>query len=250
MLISDTGAFEFGFGTSPSGSSLIGKRVLVTGMTSRAGMSIASRFVDAGARVILQCDEASPVTQALAETLSRDAAELSVHAVGIRTNAEILTFARNAAAEFGGLDMVVNIVELDGNAPSRAADYEAVETTVSEILLKSCLVSRVAANRMRMMMGDGVILTIATLSSTATQDERAFAQVVRSTLAAMTRAEAEAWANQGIRFNAVAPDVLGVVTRPNSGNEVEVAQLAVYLAAGEGQGLSGQTFDLGLLARD
>jgi len=43
--------------------------------------------------------------------------------------------------------------------------------------------------------------------------------------------------------------VLGVVTRPNSGNEGEVAQLAVYLAAGHGAMLSGQTFDLGLLAR-
>ncbi len=249
MLISDTGAFEFGVSTSSPATSLIGKRVLITGITSRSGVSIASSFVDAGARVILQCDEANPETQALAETLAPDAAELSMHTEGIQSIDDILAFARSAVAEFGGLDMVVNIVELDGGAPGADADYQAVEAAVSEILLKACLVSRVAANRMRMMLTDGVVLTIATLSSAATQNERAFAQVVRSTLAAMTRAEAEAWSQQGIRFYAVAPDVLGVVTRPNSGNEGEVAQLAVYLAAGHGAMLSGQTFDLGLLAR-
>ncbi len=249
MLISDTGAFDFGMNMNAPARSLNGKRVLVTGITSRTGIDIARSFVDAGARVILQCDEASPVTQALAEMLAPDAAQLSVHVTDIKNNEQILTFARSAVAEFGGLDMVVNVVQLDGGAPSDNANYEAIETRVSDVLLKACLVSRVAANRMRLLLTDGVILTVATLSAEATQSERAFAQVVRSTLAAMTRAEAEAWASQGIRFNAVAPDVLGVVARPNSGCETDVAQLALYLAAGQGVKLSGQTFELGLLAR-
>ena len=249
MLISDTGAFEFGMECDTPARSLIGKRVLVTGVTSRTGIDIARGFVDAGARVILQCDEVSPVTQALAETLAPDAAELSVHVTAVKTSDEILAFARGAVAEFGALDMVVNIVELDGGAPVKQASYEQIEARVSEVLLKACLVSRVAANRMRMMLTDGVVLTIATLSSSSTQSERSFAQVVRSTLAAMTRAEAEAWSGQGIRFNAVAPDVLGVVATPNSGSEADVSQLALFLAAGRGKTLSGQTFELGLLSR-
>ena len=249
MLISDTGAFEFGMDLDVSARSLLGKRVLITGITSRTGIDVARGFVDAGARVILQCDEVSPVTQALAEMLAPDAAELSVHVASIKSNDEILGFARRAVAEFGGLDMVVNIVELDGGAPAKQASYEAIEARVSDVLLKACLVSRVAANRMRLLLTDGVVLTVATLSAAATQSERSFAQVVRSTLAAMTRSEAEAWASQGIRFNAVAPDVLGVVARPESGSEADVAQLALYLAAGRGESLSGQTFELGLLSR-
>jgi NAD(P)-dependent dehydrogenase (short-subunit alcohol dehydrogenase family) len=249
MLISDTGAFDFGMDLELSARSLTGKRVLVTGITSRTGIDIARSFVDAGARVILQCDEVSPVMQALAEMLAPDAAELSVHVTALASNEDILGFARHAVAEFGGLDMVVNVVELDGGAPQPRASYEVVEGRVSDVLLKACLTSRVAANRMRLMMKDGVVLTVATLSAEATQNERAFAQVVRSTLAAMTRAEAEAWASQGIRFYAVAPDVLGVVARPNSGCEADVAQLALYLATGHGSALSGQTFELGLLSK-
>ena len=249
MLISDTGAFEFGLDLDVPARSLQGKRVLITGITSRSGIDVSRSFVEAGARVILQCDEVSPVTQALAELLAPDAAELSVHVTGMTTNDEILAFARKAVAEFGGLDMVINVVHLDGGAPEGNASYEAIEARVSDVLLKACLVSRVAANRMRLLMTDGVILTVATLSAAATQSERAFAQVVRSTLAAMTRAEAEAWADKGIRFNAVAPDVLGIVARPESGSEADVAQLALYLAAGRGEALSGQTFELGLLSR-
>ena len=249
MLISDTGAFDFGMDLDAPERSLAGKRVLVSGITSRTGIDVARSFVEAGARVILQCDEVSPVMQALAEMLAPDAAELSVHVTTMQTNDEILTFARSAVAEFGGLDMVVNVVHLDGGALDAGGSYEAIETRVSDVLLKACLVSRVAANRMRLLMTNGVILTVATLSAEATQGERAFAQVVRSTLAAMTRAEAEAWADKGIRFNAVAPDVLGLVTRPGSGSEADVAQLALYLAAGRGETLSGMTFELGLLAR-
>ena len=249
MLISDTGAFDFGIDIDGSSRSLAGKRVLITGITSRTGIDIAREFVDAGARVILQCDEVSPVMQALAEMLAPNAAELSVHVTSMTSSEEILTFARSATAEFGGLDMIVNVVALDGNAPAARATYDEVEGRVSDVLLKACLASRVAANRMRLMMKDGVILTVATLCGEATQNERSFAQVVRSTLAAMTRAEAEAWAQQGIRFYAVVPDVLGIVARPNSGSESDVAQLALYLATGHGETLSGQTFEMGLLAR-
>lgn len=248
MLITDSGAFDFSMDLGAPVMALSGKRVLITGVTSRTGIDIARSFTEAGARVILQCDEVSPVTQAISELLAPDAAQLSVHVTPLPATDEILTFARAATAEFGGLDMVINIVALDGGAPIAAASFEDVEMRVSDVLLKACLVSRVAANRMRLMMADGVILTVATLPAEATADERAFAQVVRSTLAGMTRTEAEAWASQGIRFNAVTPDVLGVVAAAASGKETDIAQLALYLASGHGHGLSGLTFAMGSLA--
>lgn len=248
MLISETGAFEFGHEFDAPLRALAGKRVLITGVSAAGGIDIARSFADAGVRLILQCNDASPAVEALATMLAPVAAELSVHTVALASSDEIVVFARDVAAEFGGLDMVINIVALDEHAPTAGADLAEIEMRVSDVLLKACLVSRVAANRMRLMLTDGVILTVATLTSTATATERAFAQVVRSTLAAMTRREAEAWADQGIRFNAVAPDVLSVVAKPASGREADVAQLALYLAAGNGADLSGLTFELGLLA--
>jgi NAD(P)-dependent dehydrogenase (short-subunit alcohol dehydrogenase family) len=247
MLISETGAFDFGHEFDVPLRALAGKRVLITGVSAAGGIDIARSFAEAGARVILQCNDASPTVEALATMLAPVAAELSVHTVPLTTSDEIIGFARDAAAEFGGLDMVINVVALDAHAPAATAKLADIEARVSDVLLKACLVSRVAANRMRLMMINGVILTVATLSANATATERGFAQVVRTTLAAMTRREAQAWADQGIRFNAVAPDVLNLVAKPASGREADVAQLALYLAAGNGAALSGLTFELGLL---
>ncbi len=249
MLISETGAFDFGHEFEAPLRALTGKRVLITGVSAAGGIDIVRSFAEAGARIILQCNDASPAVEALVTLLAPVATELSVHTVALQSADAIVGFARNVAAEFGGLDMVINVVALDAQAPAASADLAEIEARVSDVLLKACLVSRVAANRMRLMLTDGVILTVATLTSTATASERGFAQVVRSTLAAMTRREAEAWAGQGIRFNAVAPDVLSVVSKPASGREADVAQLALYLAAGHGATLSGQTFELGLLER-
>jgi NAD(P)-dependent dehydrogenase (short-subunit alcohol dehydrogenase family) len=221
---------------------------LITGVGASGGVDIARSFVEAGARVILQCDDTSPETEGLAALLFPVAAELSIHTTPLSSSDQIVSFARTAVAEFGGLDMVVNVVALTGCAPADTASLEAIEQRVSDVLLKACLVSRVAANRMNMMMTEGTILTVATLPASATKSELAFAQVLRATLAAMTRGEAEAWAGHGIRFCAVAPDVLSVVAKPASGAETDVAQLAIYLAAGRGAGLSGVTLELGLLA--
>jgi NAD(P)-dependent dehydrogenase (short-subunit alcohol dehydrogenase family) len=242
MLISDTGAFDFGHEFDAPLRALAGKRVLITGVSAASGIDIARSFAEAGARLILQCNDASPAVEALATLLAPVAAELSVHTVQLASADEIVAFARDTAAEFGGLDMVINLVPLDGQSPRADASLADIETSVSHVLLKACLISRVAANRMRLLMTDGVILTVATLSHGATATQRSLAQVVRSTLAAMTRREAEAWADQGIRFNAVAPDVLSLVTKPASGREADVAQLALYLATGNGTSLSGLTF--------
>jgi NAD(P)-dependent dehydrogenase (short-subunit alcohol dehydrogenase family) len=247
MLISDTGAFDYAFDIDVPVRALTGKRILITGVGAAGGVDIARSFAEAGARIILQCDDTSPACEGLATMLAPLASELSIHTTQLLSSDEIVSFARGAVAEFGGLDMVVNIVPLDGCAPPAPASFEAIEARVSDVLLKACLVSRVAANRMNMLMTDGVILTVATLSAAASKTDMAFAQVLRATLAAMTRAEAQAWANQGIRFNAVAPDVLSVVAEPKSGSETDVAQLAMYLAAGKGSNLSGLTLELGLL---
>jgi 3-oxoacyl-[acyl-carrier protein] reductase len=246
-LISDTGAFDFGHEADLCPRVLAGKRVLVTGISAAGGVDIARSFAEAGARIVLQCSDAGPAVEALATLLAPVADELSVHSTPLAGADAIVAFARSAVAEFGGLDMVVNVVPLDSAAPAAGASMAEIESAVSNALLSACLISRVAANRMRMMLKDGVILTVATLSAGASASQRTFAQVARATLSAMTRREGEAWANQGIRFVAVAPDVFGVLASPASGREADVAQLALYLAAGKGSKLTGLTLDLGLL---
>jgi 3-oxoacyl-[acyl-carrier protein] reductase len=58
----------------------------------------------------------------------------------------------------------------------------------------------------------------------------------------MTRSQAQEWASRGIRFNAVAPQTMGLFS-PNPCGEPDIAALALHLASGRGKELSGHVFE-------
>jgi 3-oxoacyl-[acyl-carrier protein] reductase len=68
----------------------------------------------------------------------------------------------------------------------------------------------------------------------------------------MTRAEAQQWAERGIRINAVGPRGL-LPDEPSGGaclaSEPDLAALALYLASRRGRQLSGHVFDAAGVAR-
>jgi 3-oxoacyl-[acyl-carrier protein] reductase len=58
----------------------------------------------------------------------------------------------------------------------------------------------------------------------------------------MTRSQAQEWASRGIRFNAVAPQTMGLFS-PSPCGEPDIAALALHLASGRGKELSGHVFE-------
>src|SRR3954462_8175748 len=93
---------------------LKGKRALVTGGSRGIGRAIAETFAEEGASVAL-CARG-------AETLDTGAAELRERGVGVYTEAFDVTdsgaltgFVDRAAAEFGGLDIVVSNTSASSN---------------------------------------------------------------------------------------------------------------------------------------
>lgn len=224
----------------PSYPELLGARVLVTGVTSTYGIEIVRAFAEQGVRLIVQCDDSGPEADALGGLLAVEAADLAFEAGRMDGADAVVQFARRAAAHFGGLDVVVNIVplSLEGLAIHGEADIEA---RVSDVLTGPCLITRIATNRMRLTHTPGQVLHVAALPASSTRLERAFAGLVRATLAAMTRADAEGAADAGIRVNAVSPAVFPVDTALS--DEADVAALSLHLASGRSHALSGLMFD-------
>jgi NAD(P)-dependent dehydrogenase (short-subunit alcohol dehydrogenase family) len=241
MLMTTSAAFDDFFGATPSYAELVGKRVLIMGVTAEHGVDIARAFAEHRTRLILQIDEASAETDALGEVLAPVAAELSITTGRLTTADEIVAFARRAIGQFGGVDVVICIVPLTLGDVGRGG-LEDIEQRVSDVLLMPCLMGRVAANRMRVTHTEGLILHLALMPKGATRAEKAFAGAAKATLAAMTRTDATTWAADGVRVNAVAPE-----TGPCSGNglasEPDVAALALYLASGRGRSLAGHVFE-------
>jgi NAD(P)-dependent dehydrogenase (short-subunit alcohol dehydrogenase family) len=229
--------------SAPCYPELAGKRILITGLSSSCGVDIARAFAEHKTRLILQFDEMSEKMQTVAEIAAPQALEIKAFGPVDRTADEVIQFARQAAQAFGGLDAVINLIPLGLTHLDATADTADVERIVAARLLLPCLLSKVAANRMAVSWNEGVIINIATLSPTAQGPARAFAAVTKAALAAMTRSQAEEWADKAIRFNAIAPPAVQMPASPSSTGEPDIAALALYLASGRNKTLSGHVFE-------
>src|SRR5262245_32232580 len=229
--------------TVPAYPELAGKRVLITGLTSACGVDIVRAFADHRVRLVLQLDEMSEATEAIAEIAAPAALDIKAFGPVAAEPQAVTQFARSVMMAFGGLDVVVNLIPLKVPRLPPFAAATDIERMVAERLLLPGLLSRIAANRMALVLRDGLILNVAMLAPPVSGPAQAFASVVKAAMTALTRAQAEEWADKAIRFNAIAPQTLQVPPTPSLAGEAEVAALALHLASGRGKGLSGLVFE-------
>jgi NAD(P)-dependent dehydrogenase (short-subunit alcohol dehydrogenase family) len=229
--------------SAPAYPELAGKRVLVTGVSSRCGVDLARSFADHKVRLILQFDELSDETHAIAEIAAPAALDIRAFGPVAPEAHAVVEFARSAMLAFGRLDAVINLVALAPAAVGIATSLGEIERRVARRLLLPCLIGKIAANRMALSYIEGLILNVAMLTPPLNGPARAFACVAKTALTAMTRAQAEEWAGKAIRFNAICPETADPRARPRLAGEPEVAELALYLASGRGKALSGQVFE-------
>lgn len=229
--------------SAPAYPELAGKRVLVTGLTSKCGVDIARAFAEHKGRLILQFAETSVAMETVAEIVAPHALETKVYGpVGSEID-DVVQFAKTAMQAFGGLDVVINLVPLETQSLDPAATLADVERLIATQLTLPFLISKIAANRMSMVWTEGLILNVATLSARAGGIKQAFAAVAKTGLVTMTRAQAEEWAGRAIRFNAIAPQTIQAANDPGLRGEPDIASLALYLASGRGKTLSGCVFE-------
>lgn len=222
---------------------LAGKRVLITGLNACVGVDLVRAFADHKARLVLQFAEQTESMDALAEIAARSALEVASYGPVDSGSDGAVGFARTAVQAFGGLDVVINLVPLHTNTIDAASDVDDIERLVADRLTLPLQLSKIAANRMAMMMTDGLILNVATVPAVPSGAARAFASVMKSALSGLTRSQAEEWAPKGVRFNAIAPQTSDVSADPGLNGEANVALLSLYLASAAGRSLSGHVFE-------
>lgn len=225
---------------------LAGARVLVTGLTPSAGVDLARAFADHKALLVLQTPAETPEVTELVAFLAQSASEIRLYTDPLDNAEAAFTFAKTAAAAFGGLEAVINIVTLERHDFADLANAEDVERFIAAKLRPALEMTRVAANRMRLTLGSGLILNVVTAPSDLSAGEAALAGMVRAALAAMTRTEAEAWASQAIRINAIGPRARLPGDLPSGAcltSEPDLAALALHLASKKGRALTGLVFD-------
>jgi NAD(P)-dependent dehydrogenase (short-subunit alcohol dehydrogenase family) len=229
--------------SAPTYPEIAGKRVLITGITASRGVDIVRAFADHKARLVLQFAETGEKTEAICEVVAPAALDIKAYPpIGSETDA-VTAFAKKAVQAFGGLDAVINLVPLDAVPFVPLATVSGIEQIIGERLAVPYLLSTIAANRMSLMLTEGLVLNVATLPAGARGAAHGFAAVLKASLTGMTRAQAKEWSPRGICFNAIAPQVAFPASEPALDGEPEVAATALYLASGRGRSLSGLVFE-------
>lgn len=225
---------------------LAGARVLLTGLSASSGVDVARAFADIKARLVVHTTDLSPEVTELVAHLSQTASEIKLFTDTITASDAAVRFAQTAAQAFGGFDAVINLAAISHSEMAGVASERDVENLISAKLSPLSYLTSVTANRMRIVLSEGLILNILTMPQAQSGREMAIASYARTAVAAMTKSEAHAWAGQGIRINAVGPRVLMSGLSPDGAcltNEPDIAALAIYLASRRGRGLSGHVFD-------
>lgn len=225
---------------------LHGARVVLTGLSATSGVDVVRAFADIKARLVIHTTDLSPEVTALIAFVSQTASEIKLYTDPLADADAAVRFAQSAAKAYGGLDAVINLASISAADMTGIASEDSVEALVSSKLTPLAHLTGVTANRMRVVLNEGMILNVLTLPHARNGREMAITSYARAALAAMTKSEAQTWAPQGIRVNAVGPRVMATGGHSEGAcltNEPDIAALAIYLASRRGRGLSGHVFD-------
>jgi 3-oxoacyl-[acyl-carrier protein] reductase len=224
-------------------------RILITGLSGGAGVDVARSFAEHRARLIVHTTELSPELIELVAMLTQSAHEIRLHTQDISAANAAAAFAQTSAQAYGGLDAAINMASISRDELGAVARDRDLDALVAAKLGSLAQLTRVIANRMSLILSEGLVLNVLNMPHPRNSREAAIAGYVRTALAAMTTKEARTWAVQGIRVNAVGLSVFAGSGFDDLIDEPDVASLALYLASRKGRSLAGHVFDADAAAR-
>jgi 3-oxoacyl-[acyl-carrier protein] reductase len=223
---------------------LQGARVLITGLTSSFGFDIARAFADQGAHLILQSPEDSPEMTELAAVLAESSADLRLFTTPVGSDDDARRLVQAAVSDFGGVDTVINLVSVEASDVRSLETADDVEDLISKVLRQPLRLTEIAANRMRLVWTEGMILNVVRVQETQGGRAMMLADMLKCELAHLTRGLARDWAANGIRVNAVAPpSSVASMTGDVQATDADLATVALQLASREGHNISGHVLD-------
>lgn len=237
---------------------LSGKRILVTGGGTGLGKSIAQRYLELGAELVI-CGRRTEVLEETAKELrSATGGVISFVPCDVR-NAEQVDAMMEQIWQSGPLDVLVNNAGANFIARTDKLSARAIDAVLN-IVLHGTFYCTVACGKRWIDGGRaGTVLSVATTPSFTGLAFTAPSAAAKAGIVAMTRSLAVEWGPKGIRLNAIAPGLfptegawerlyppgsqvesqeMGVPLR-RLGKHIELTNLFAYLASDESGYVTG-----------
>ncbi len=204
---------------------------IVTGASSGIGAAMAGFLSEAGAHVIGIARRAGRLN-ALANTITENGGRFSALAADLGERSTLDDVANDCLKLAGRADGVINAAGINLREAVDEVSLESWDQTLNLNLATPFFFTRALVKDMQ-SRGWGKVINIASL-----QSSRAFTNGLpygasKSGICQLTRAMAEAWSNQGITCNAIAPGFFPTeLTAPVFGDENTANWAATQTAIG------------------
>ena len=183
--------------------SLEEKVILITGAAGGIGAELSRGMAGAGA-FMCNCDINECGLNELSEAIAREGGSARSYVMDVRDKASINAAVDSAVAEFGRIDVLVNVAGIN----KREGFLDVLEETYDRIMdinLKSVFLVTQAVVPHMIKRRAGSIVNIGSHNATSMLGGCSVYGATKSGVVALTRSMAIEWAEWGIRANAISP---------------------------------------------
>ena len=235
------------------------KSIIVTGGGTGLGKSMAFRFAELGADLVIT-SRRKEVIEKTAEELREHGGKVLAIACDVRDPDQVNDMVSQTVNEFGKIDILLNNAAGNFISPTEDLSPNAFKTVVDIVLNGTFNCTQAAGKVMREKDG-GVILNIVTTYAWTGSGYVVPSASAKAGVLAMTRSLAVEWAKYGIRTVAIAPGPfptkgawsrlappgLGIQKKMKNrvplkrvGEHIELANLATYLISDQAAYINGE----------